>query len=673
MLHHCAPLALSSTGRPYISIEFRSSHGSLQRSNCANYKRRICVQSSWTFHRNRKECADGTPSKWEFGKVQEKMVEFGRCAFVTSAAALLVQFVACEAYLETASAATLPSASLKTSYSSFRNLENIDEAKCITSPSPFSTPVRKSRAGGGIHGKKSASVLGGGVEQTSLPAGPRRGLHLVKRSSPAYYQFRENFVARQLVVCSSASALPLASLSPALGANSLATLARLASRLDFSVLRSSFGTSFNLLSLCSLVVWLQRSESLPAETPVILSQVAFRLFIPCFLMSKVATTLISQPAQNLIALPLMAVAQVITGAVLGKLACLVFFREPTLKPSVEWTSSDGSESSSLAAEYKEQQIQISRTGATKKQALIVAACAFNNSLTLPLVFLTGVLGSSEEVSRAAGYLALYMVGWSPAMWTVGYKILTSGDEVQVAESSDGRSWWETVSKLIGNVMNPPLYGVLIGLLIGGTPLSHLFLGSREGIALTASQFGTVGALAKLRSVSAGILSPVFEAVSLLGTATLAVQTVVLATSLGASLPKITEKSSVKSSPKEMDPKEVEVVDEKEANLVKSQSALDSKSFWVISFVRLLIMPFVGVCFVTALTKANVLPPDSVYKLTVLTECAMPTAQNLVLMAQLNAGTRPLAGTLANLLLRQYALSVIPVTLWMAIFLALPSL
>ncbi|KAL3683882.1 hypothetical protein R1sor_001904 [Riccia sorocarpa] len=662
MLHHRAPLALSSICRSDTSTEFTPSHRSLQSSNSGSdgNGRPVSVHSSWAFfHRKRTECVEGRP---------ERMIELGKCAFVSSAAAVLVQFVACEAHFEYASAATSPPASLAGSvFSSFKS-GTIDAGKCITAPSPFTISGKKSRAAGGIHGKLNASGFGRGTnKQTSVPAVLRRGLHLVKRSSPASYQLKGNFVSLQLVACSSASALPLASLSPALAANSLATVARLASRLDFSVLRSSFGTSFNLLSLCSLVVWLQRSGNLPAETPVILSQVAFRLFIPCFLMSKVATTLISQPAANLIPLPLIAVAQVMTGAVLGKLACLVF-----LKPSVEWTRSDTSESPSLAAECTEQQAQISRRTA-KKHALIVAACAFNNSLTLPLVFLNGVLGSTEEINRAAGYLALYMVGWSPAMWTVGYKILTSGDEVQDAESFEGQPWWKRVSNLIGSVMNPPLYGVFIGLLIGGTPLSHLFLGSRDGMALAASPFATVGTVAKLRSVTAGILSPVFEAASLLGTATLAVQTVVLATSLGASLPKLKGKTSVLvSSPEKIDPKEVEIVDDKEASLVKSQSALDSKAFWIISFVRLLVMPFFGLCLVTALKKGNLLPPDSIYRLTVLTQCAMPTAQNLVLLAQLNAGTRPLAGTLANLLLRQYALSVIPVTIWMAIFLALPS-
>jgi hypothetical protein len=37
----------------------------------------------------------------------------------------------------------------------------------------------------------------------------------------------------------------------------------------------------------------------------------------------------------------------------------------------------------------------------KKEAIITAACAFGNSLTLPLVFMTGVL-AADELNQAAG-------------------------------------------------------------------------------------------------------------------------------------------------------------------------------------------------------------------------------------------------------------------------------
>jgi predicted permease len=62
--------------------------------------------------------------------------------------------------------------------------------------------------------------------------------------------------------------------------------------------------------MAAFVVWMQRTGQLPADTPVVLSQVAFRVFIPCFLMSKVSLTLASHPSASLLALPLIAIAQV---------------------------------------------------------------------------------------------------------------------------------------------------------------------------------------------------------------------------------------------------------------------------------------------------------------------------------------------------------------------------
>jgi hypothetical protein len=163
-----------------------------------------------------------------------------------------------------------------------------------------------------------------------------------------------------------------------------------------------------------------------------------------------------------------------------------------------------------------------------------------------------------------------------------------------------------------------------------------------------------------------------QAVSLLGTATLAVQTVVLATSLGASLPKPGEKAA-KISHLEADSEVHPASGQVGTNLPVAEPVLDSKAFWVISVVRLILLPFSGIFFSFILQCWHMLPPDPIYRLVILVESAMPTAQNLVLLAQLNAGTRPLAGMLAALLLRQYAISVFPLTLWMAIFLAFTPL
>ena len=54
----------------------------------------------------------------------------------------------------------------------------------------------------------------------------------------------------------------------------------------------------------------------------------------------------------------------------------------------------------------------------------VACCAFGNTFTLPIVFLVEVLGAAFG-DRVAGYVALYLIGWSPALWTAGYLLITA--------------------------------------------------------------------------------------------------------------------------------------------------------------------------------------------------------------------------------------------------------
>ena len=72
--------------------------------------------------------------------------------------------------------------------------------------------------------------------------------------------------------------------------------------------------------------------------------------------------------------------QVLVGTVLGKLAS---------KLAVRSSDSEGM--------------------SPRKADAITVACAFGNSLTLPLVFLSALLPPAEA-ERGAGYVALYMVG-----------------------------------------------------------------------------------------------------------------------------------------------------------------------------------------------------------------------------------------------------------------------
>lgn len=54
-----------------------------------------------------------------------------------------------------------------------------------------------------------------------------------------------------------------------------------------------------------------------------------------------------------------------------------------------------------------------------------------------------------------------MVGWSPALWTVGYSLIATGDEQRETREdvSKTRFSWRALVDGFRHIMNPPLYGV----------------------------------------------------------------------------------------------------------------------------------------------------------------------------------------------------------------------
>jgi predicted permease len=66
-------------------------------------------------------------------------------------------------------------------------------------------------------------------------------------------------------------------------------------------------------------------------------------------------------------------------------------------------------------------------------------------------------------------------------------------------------------------------------------------------------------------------------------------------------------------------------------------------------------------------RMGLLPADPVCAFMLLLQSAMPPAQNLVLMMQLQQSTAGLAPATARLLLQLYTLAVLPVTLWVSVF------
>jgi len=425
--------------------------------------------------------------------------------------------------------------------------------------------------------------------------------------------------------------------------------------LDQAALGSACSTTYKLVLLCAVISRLMKIQMLPKDTPVILSKVAFNVLLPCLLCSKVAVTLIKLGDPSMLGVPIVGILQIAVGLAAGAFLFAITERfivkkaVPEAAVAVAVGTSNGVDVSSTIASASTNAQDDERTRKTMK-SIVKAACAFGNSVTLPLIFFSTLL-SGAAYDLAAGYTALFLIAWSPALWSLGYSMFVAEDKKIEETDSDKSTGMQKLTKAvvglattIRSYINPPMIGVLLGVLIGLTPLSQIFFPATEG--LKEASFAT--------KFSIGLSKGAMELVELLAGALLAIQTMVLAASL---LPT--------DGPKD------KPINWKE--LLSPQSKLEVAALIIILIVRFLVVPFAGLGLVNLFQTMNWLPQDPICYLVVLVQAVMPSAQNIVLLMNLQSSTRPLAPTMARILLQLYLLSVVPLALWMGTILPMINL
>lgn len=458
--------------------------------------------------------------------------------------------------------------------------------------------------------------------------------------------------------------------------------------LDLGIMRATSTATFKVVALCVLITGLMREGKLPLDTPVVVSKLAFNVMLPAYLCTRVAATLYLSPLTKALAvLPLSAMAQVIFGSMIG-VVVTSFVNKIFAYASSHEEKKELDEAEEVRA-IKEKN-DMSRLG--------IAACSFGNTFTLPLVFLTEVLGRARA-DETAGYIALYLIGWTPVLWTVGF-LLIAGPVAVAGLSKDGekdalRDAFLTTRATMGRIgkelLNPPLLGIIAGVLIGATPLKEVFIGNFS--SATAEFSGVV-------TFVFVILRALFELAASVGAAALPGQMLVLASSLVKITPEDVEKRIARA--KKAKETKVPVDEEEYEETAKgnvAQAALDvfvgacaliartfgsirsgfaylfrlnvpdAKALTAACIVRFIALPaacLFGLLFLRALNSPW-FPSDRSAALVLLTMSCMPAAQNLVLLTQLREATRPLAPRLAALMLRQYVFAIIPVTFWLTAF------
>jgi predicted permease len=506
--------------------------------------------------------------------------------------------------------------------------------------------------------------------------------------------------------------------------------------------------TFKIVLLCVVVKRLIETDRLPKETPVVLSKLAFNVCLPTYMCTRVAATLNATPLTlGLAVLPVCAVAQVCFGGCMGALLMTCARSVPGLVARAWRGEASGPGASAVAEGVARAVGNAGVAGAiapnsnvtvrphgdgddetasqdTKKTGLAalaaasasssrspmdrigVACCAFGNTFTLPIVFLVEVLGAAFG-DRVAGYVALYLIGWSPTLWTVGYVLITGAagpTGTEFAEASEHKENKKESAKasrfafIAKEVCNPPMIGICLGVLIGCTPLRHVLIGGTPGsIALSNLPLEVGACFAAFRCA--------FELAALVGGAALPVQTLILASSFAKKKETTNDDQSVTTIDDDEKRRGGASFEEKNANqdgspmasetfgvrftrsasgafvgasrkiAVALRAALalddvaDARALLVASSVRFFFLPLVGVIGCLALKAANSpwYPSDPVVAMVGLTMSAMPPAQNMVLLTNLSERTRSLAPRVGGLLVRMYVLAVAPCTLWLTVF------
>ena len=457
---------------------------------------------------------------------------------------------------------------------------------------------------------------------------------------------------------------------------------------------------FKICVLCVVVSKLILKKRLPLETPVVVSKLAFNVLLPCYLCTRVAGTLTKTPLnQSLMVLPFGALSQVIAGTICGVVLTKLVVTMASLqkKKSSDGGGNRGSNNnnsiSAAAIDIECKDDVMPRLG--------LAACAFGNTFTLPLVFLTEVLGAANA-DVIAGYIALYLVGWTPLLWTVGFLIIAGPamSDAIVREKNPVKKCAlqirETGKRIVNELANPPFLAMVLGVIIGtNAPLREFLVPGAKAFAASTSS-GTLATIAPLEfSFIAGVAKAIYELAVNIGAAALPMQMLVLAASLvkvkkedlieqeiinDAADDDIFRADDASASAKDdaswitgktkasfLIEKATEIVTNIRKGLV--MDAPDFKALCVACVTRFIVLPIVCVSGFLALKNffPHLIPKDKIAQMVLLTMSCMPAAQNLVVLAQLRDETRVFAPQLAGLMLRQYIFGILPCTLWITAF------
>eukprot|EP00186_Timspurckia_oligopyrenoides_P003754 CAMPEP_0182442320 /NCGR_PEP_ID=MMETSP1172-20130603/1239_1 /TAXON_ID=708627 /ORGANISM="Timspurckia oligopyrenoides, Strain CCMP3278" /LENGTH=447 /DNA_ID=CAMNT_0024637095 /DNA_START=151 /DNA_END=1494 /DNA_ORIENTATION=+ len=391
-------------------------------------------------------------------------------------------------------------------------------------------------------------------------------------------QSKSNLVAMTVADPVPSSAQSVVSTVPSIGIRS-------------DVVAISLLATLRLMMTIGIGALAQRRGVLDSTVLSSLSKAVYNIFLPSILFVNVGTTLCTQSLLSVAPLPLLALAQILFGALLGKVLCRVL--------RVEESSSDG--------------------------RILNVSCMFGNSAALPLLFANNLFAADPtRLAPLIAGISFFLIGWSPLFWSLGYYILSAPRVTVEKKTKQGKR--ERMRALMkspiwARIFAPPIIGALAGLVFGSVPFLRNLVFAKDAP-----------------------LGAVVDALKTLGSAYTPCAVLVLAGSLA------TPQKSASSS---------------------SSAAVSWSRIMQIAgicIVRFIFMPIfaLGTLRTTALLGILL---DPMQKFTILMESIMPSAQNSVLILQLENQPEA-ASKVARLLFFIYLVAILPISAGISVFLLL---
>jgi len=323
----------------------------------------------------------------------------------------------------------------------------------------------------------------------------------------------------------------------------------------------SLKSVMTVLLAASAGTFLVRLKVLNNDSLRIISQVVFFVTLPALLITKVAQSIDLNTLHELWIFPVSAIVLPFTGFSLGKIANKIFGIKGDVK------------------------------------GLVIAASGLGNSGFLPIPLIVAIcaifpvfLKDPGSSARGITFISAYIMIFSPLLWIHGYNLLA------------GREKHHFKLKYF---IHPPVIGIIIGIIIGLTPI-----------------------LKEAFCTSDGILFPLFAACRIIAAATVPLALIVLGGRF--------------------------------AEQATGGTTVNNKAVISIIAIKQLFLPLLALCYIAGLRYFNIISQDPLIALVLLIEAAVPPATNLILISSLHGKGEK---ETAKALFWSYMISVLTLTLF----------